>query len=303
MNVVDVDININFATWNGEWLQFWVAASCWKDGEVRYWSNIWPCTYILLLCICEGPSSRVVLWLQCKLHGFFDVNIKIFDASIDLPQADGTNEEGGSSPNHQNYLRGMRCLHSVNTKLLAASVPLTLENALAVGTFHTDAGGRISTAGLTAAVKRLVPAAQGNWFITIASQVKLWAPQHHQDIGSATAHPNLWERSRFDTYIHLWGYILTLTSNKGSTSCAGTKQRSREQKVCVICLTRAPIRTHNQKHSPVGLANPHTEPHTTAHQCIDTNVRFLFDFSIKFYQNSWYKSWHKCQQVPAHVWF
>ena len=87
----------------------------------------------------------------------------------------------------------MRCLHPVNTKLLAASVPLTLaiENASAVGTFHTDAGGRISTAGLTAAVKRLVPAAQGNWFITIASQVKLWAPQHHQDIGSATAHPNL----------------------------------------------------------------------------------------------------------------
>ena len=141
--------------------------------------------------------------MQCKLHGFFDVNIKIFDASIDLPQADGTNEEGGSSPNHQNYLRGMRCLHPVKTKLLAASVPLTLENALAVGTFHTDAGGRMSTAGLTAAVKRLVPAAQGNWFITIASQVKLWASQHHQDIGSATAHPNLWERSRFDTHIHL----------------------------------------------------------------------------------------------------
>ena len=65
--------------------------------------------------------------MQCKLHGFFDVNIKIFDASIDLPQADGTNEEGGSSPNHQNYLRGMRCLHSVNTKLLAWNVPLNAD--------------------------------------------------------------------------------------------------------------------------------------------------------------------------------
>ena len=197
----------------------------------------------------------------------------------------------------------MRCSHPIKTRLEAAGMALTLENVSAVGTFHTDAGGRMSTAGLTAAVKRLVPAAQGNWFITIASQVKLWAPQHHQDIGSATAHPNLWERSRFDTYIHLWGYILTLTSNKGSTSCAGTKQRSRGQKVCVICLTRAPIQTHNQKHSPVGLADPHTEPHTTAHQYIDTNIRFLFDVSIKCYQNSWHISWHKCQQVPTHVWF
>ena len=54
----------------------------------------------------------------------------------------------------------MRCLHPVKTKLLAASVPLTLENASAVGTVHTDAGGRISSTGLTVAVKRLVPAAQ-----------------------------------------------------------------------------------------------------------------------------------------------
>jgi hypothetical protein len=97
----------------------------------------------------------------------------------------------------------MRCSHPIKTRLEAAGMALTLENVLAVGTFHTDAGGRMSTAGLTAAVKRLVPAALGNWFITIASQVKLWAPQHHQDIGSATAHPNLWERSRFDTNIDL----------------------------------------------------------------------------------------------------
>ena len=134
---------------------------------------------------------------------FFDVSIKNSDTSINLPQADGTNEEERSPPNHQNFLRGMRCSHAIKTRLEAAGMALTLENVSAVGTFHTDAAGQISTAGLTAAVKRLVPAAQGNWFITIASQVKLWAPQHHQDIGSATAHPNLWERSRFDTYIDL----------------------------------------------------------------------------------------------------
>ena len=142
---------------------------------------------------------------DCNVHCmfFFEFNIKMFDTSINLPQADGTNEEEGSSPNHENYLWGTGCSHPIKMQLQAAGKPLTLENASAVGTFYTDAGGPISTAGLKAAVKRLVPAAQGNWYITIASQVKLWAPQHHQDIGCATAHPNLWERSRFDTYVKL----------------------------------------------------------------------------------------------------
>jgi len=80
----------------------------------------------------------------------------------------------------------------------APGLPPTLENASSIPTFHTDSAGPISITELTSSVKTFVPEAEGTWCITITSQVKLWAPQHHQDIGSATAHPNLWERSRYD---------------------------------------------------------------------------------------------------------
>ena len=114
------------------------------------------------------------------------------------PQADAKNEEDGSAPDHKNYLRGMRCAHPAKKQLQAAGLPPTLANVSSIGTFHTDSAGPISISELMPAVKRLVPEAEDTWFITITSQVKLWAPQHHQDIGSATAHPNLWERSRYD---------------------------------------------------------------------------------------------------------
>jgi hypothetical protein len=86
-------------------------------------------------------------------------------------------------------------------------MPTTLALVSACRVFHDDKAGRISTQGLASAVKCLIPESQGEWHITIASQVKLWAPQHHQDIGWATAHPDLWDRSRHMTlmswHIHL----------------------------------------------------------------------------------------------------
>ena len=120
-----------------------------------------------------------------------------------IAQAHATNEQGGCGRDHNKYLRGMTCAHVVKTQSQVPGLPPTLENASPIPTLHTDSAGPISISELMPAVKRLVPEAEDTWFITITSQVKLWAPQHHQDIGSATAHPNLWERSRFDTYIHL----------------------------------------------------------------------------------------------------
>ena len=78
-------------------------------------------------------------------------------------------------------------------------MPTTLALVSACRVFHDDKAGRISTQGLASAVKCLIPESQGEWHITIASQVKLWAPQHHQDIGWATAHPDLWDWSRHDS--------------------------------------------------------------------------------------------------------
>jgi hypothetical protein len=59
-----------------------------------------------------------------EVHGF---NVKEFDISINVPhdQADGKNAEGGSAPNHKNYLWGMGCSHAVRNQLQAAGMRAT----------------------------------------------------------------------------------------------------------------------------------------------------------------------------------
>jgi len=108
-----------------------------------------------------------------------------------IAQAHATNEQDGSGRNHNKYLRGMRCAHVVKPQSQVPGLPPTLENASCVPTLHTDSAGPISITELTSSVQTFVPEAEGTWCITIASQVKLRAPQHNQNIASATAHPNL----------------------------------------------------------------------------------------------------------------
>lgn len=81
-----------------------------------------------------------------EVHGF---NVKEFDISINVPQADGKNAEGGSASNHKNYLWGMGCSHAVRNQLQAAGMRATRSGKmlrLLVLFIFSDLGGRISIA-------------------------------------------------------------------------------------------------------------------------------------------------------------
>ena len=108
-----------------------------------------------------------------------------------IAQAHATNEQDGCGRDHNKYLRGMTCAHVVKTQSQVPGLPPTLQNASPIPTLHTDSAGPISITEVVSSVQTFVPEAEGTWCMTITSQVKLRAPQHHQNIASATAHPNL----------------------------------------------------------------------------------------------------------------
>jgi hypothetical protein len=130
--------------------------------------------------------------IKLLISNFLMINVKCNQLTLmrmplilmsNIAQAHATNEQK-ISPGDE------RCA-CVKKQSQAPGLPPTLENASSIPTFHTDSAGPISITELTSSVKTFVPEAEGTWCITITSQVKLWAPQHHQDIGSATAHPSL----------------------------------------------------------------------------------------------------------------
>ena len=163
----------------------------------------------------------------------------------------------------------------------APGLPPTLENASSIPTFHTDSAGPISITELTSSVKTFVPEAEGTWCITITSQVKLWAPQHHQDIGSATAHPSLWKRPRLDTKLSVWGKYLTLNSKEGSTSCAGTKERWSKEQVPTIHQWWVHMSQIHPNIFQVRAYKPRHEHHAHTHSKSDINIKVVDVFKVR----------------------
>jgi hypothetical protein len=82
-----------------------------------------------------------------EVHGF---NVKEFDISINVPQADGKNSEGGSASNHKNYLWGMGCSHACSQEPVTSSRharhSIWKMLRLLVLFIFSDLGGRISIA-------------------------------------------------------------------------------------------------------------------------------------------------------------
>ena len=198
-----------------------------------------------------------------------------------IAQAHATNEQDGCGRDHNKYLRGMTCAHVVKTQSQVPGLPPTLENASSIPTLHTDSAGPISITELVSSVQTFVPEAEGTWCITIASQVKLRAPQHNQNIASATAHPNLWKRPRCNTKLSVWAKHLTLKSIEGSISCAGTKERWSKEQVATIHQSWVHMSQIHPNISQVRASKPRHEHHAHTHSKPDINIRIVNVFKVR----------------------